>query len=59
VDGRAQPQMQESFDSLSAKGSVRQKANFILWMVVIEIHHPLMPHTKELGITSVSLEGVM
>jgi hypothetical protein len=36
VGGKAQPQMQGSFDPLSVKGSVCQKENFILWMVGIE-----------------------
>jgi hypothetical protein len=51
--------MQESFDPLSVRDSVCQKENFILWMVCMQIHHPLLPHTEELGITSASLEGVV
>jgi hypothetical protein len=59
VGGKAQPQMQGSFDLLSVKGSVCQKGNFILWMVGMQIHHPLLPHTEELGITLASLEGTV
>jgi hypothetical protein len=35
------------------------KENFILYMVGMQIHHPLLSHAEELGITSASLDGIV